>query len=287
MNNPLRVGGVPEHFNIPFYRAAERGSFADHDFDFSFTEYPGGTGQMLAALDQGELDVAVLLTEGVVTHIASGGDATILGTYVTSPLIWGVHVHADTPFERLEELRGESFAISRPRSGSHIMSYVLARDLGWDPQSEMRFEQVGDLSGARQALAQGRGTAFMWEKFTTKPLVDSGEWRRVGTCATPWAPFVIISRKGFATERQADLNALFTTLRALTAELHEQPEATIAEVVSRFGQRPDDARLWLEQTRWAEHPGIDLPELSRVIDTLTAVGVLQAPRPAEDFLFAR
>ena len=31
----------------------------------------------------------------------------------------------------------------------------------------------------------------MWEKFTTKPLVDSGEWRRVGECVTPWPCFVV------------------------------------------------------------------------------------------------
>ncbi|TXD37323.1 PhnD/SsuA/transferrin family substrate-binding protein [Lujinxingia vulgaris] len=287
MTQPLRVGGVPEHFNTPFYRAAERDLFADAPFDYSFTEYFGGTGQMLAALDAGELDVAVLLTEGVVTHIAKGGDATILGTYVTSPLVWGVHVHAEAPYASIEELRGQPFAISRPRSGSHIMAYVLAADHGWDPRSEMSFEQVGDLAGARTALAEGRGTAFMWEKFTTKPVVDSGEWRRVGTCATPWAPFVIVSRRDFARERADDLNTLFATLQTLTAEMTQEPEATIAEVVSRFGQRPEDAAAWLEQTTWAERPGIDQPDLSRVIDTLTDVGVLDAPLAPEEVLFPR
>jgi len=40
----LRVGGVPEHFNLPWQLAAERDVFSNHEIDLSWTMYAGGTG---------------------------------------------------------------------------------------------------------------------------------------------------------------------------------------------------------------------------------------------------
>ena len=59
----------------------------------------------------------------------------------------------------------------------------------------MKFEIVGNLTGAREALKNGTAEAFMWEKFTTKPIVDAGEFKRVGESYTPWPCFVIAGRE--------------------------------------------------------------------------------------------
>ncbi len=51
----LVVGGVPEHFNLP-WRVADGTSFwASCGVDVKWEEQPGGTGQMLAALASGDL----------------------------------------------------------------------------------------------------------------------------------------------------------------------------------------------------------------------------------------
>ena len=68
------------------------------------------------------------------------------------------------------------------------MALVAARQRGApDPE----FEVVGDLQGARKALKNKEADLFMWEKFTTKPLVDSGEWSRVAEVPTPWPCFSV------------------------------------------------------------------------------------------------
>ena len=66
----LRVGGVPEHFNAPWHTAAKAGLFAERGIDVRWTDFPGGTGAMAKALRDGELDVAILLTEGIVAAAA-------------------------------------------------------------------------------------------------------------------------------------------------------------------------------------------------------------------------
>ncbi len=51
------------------------------------------------------------------------------------------------------------------------MAYVNAKEQKWDPKS-LKFEVVNDLNGAIKALTEGSADYFMWEHFTTKPLVD-------------------------------------------------------------------------------------------------------------------
>ena len=74
MSVRLRVGGVPEHFNLPWKQAIAERAFDDLDVAVEFEDYPGGTGAMTAALAAGDLDAALLLTEGAVADILNGAD---------------------------------------------------------------------------------------------------------------------------------------------------------------------------------------------------------------------
>ena len=55
-------------------------------------------------------------------------------------------------FKQLSDLKGQRAAISRFGSGSHLMAYVNAMELGWDTRSDLEFEVVKDLDGAVEAL---------------------------------------------------------------------------------------------------------------------------------------
>ena len=69
MPSSLRLGGVPEHFNLPFHLLQE----ARSSVPFSWQDYPGGTGALCKALESNELDVATVLSEGIVAYNAHGG----------------------------------------------------------------------------------------------------------------------------------------------------------------------------------------------------------------------
>jgi hypothetical protein len=58
------------------------------------------------------------------------------------------------------------------------MSFVHAREQAGLPMI-LDFVVVGTLQGAIDALPSGQADVFFWEKFMTKPLVDSegsGAW---------------------------------------------------------------------------------------------------------------
>ena len=99
---------------------------------------------------------------------------------------------------------------------------VDAQQRGWQPD-RLKFEIVGDLEGARRALAKGSADVFMWEKFTTKHLVDHGEWRRVGEVRTR------AHRHARVHDRtRTAVHGCGTTVRVHRARVHNRTRCTLA-----------------------------------------------------------
>lgn len=268
----LTIGGVPEHFNLPWYLALEQGLFAQHNLHLTWTDYPGGTGAMAKDLRSGALDIAVLLTEGIVAAIANGNASKIVQVYVESPLIWGIHVPATSAFQAVEELQGQRYAVSRLGSGSHLMAFVDATQRGWDPLAQ-ELVLVGDLNGARAAFRQVRADAFMWEKFMTKPLVDNGEFRRVGETLTPWPCFVVAVRTEVLDQQLPAVQRILAIINQACRDFMANPRA-VDLVTQRFHLQPADAAAWFQSTRWATGGPVPEPVLQTVLDTLRRLQVV-------------
>jgi ABC-type nitrate/sulfonate/bicarbonate transport system substrate-binding protein len=193
----IRVGGVPEHFNFAWHIALKDKLFENSGIDLQWIDCPGGTGEMTHSLKNNKIDLAVVLTEGIVKSIFDGNQFKIIQTFVKSPLIWGIHVSSKSSFNKINQLKKTKAAISRIGSGSHLMAYVNAQQQGWDISKDLSFEIVKDLSGGIKALTNDSADYFLWEKFTTKRFVDEGILKRIGECPTPWPCFVIAARDSF------------------------------------------------------------------------------------------
>ncbi|MEL6973046.1 MAG: ABC transporter substrate-binding protein, partial [Bacteroidota bacterium] len=124
--NTIRIGGVPEHFNLPIHLAIEQGAFQQRGLEMEWTTFKGGTGQMTEALRNDTIDVCILLTEGIIKDIIAGNPSKIISNYVISPLIWGIHTAVDNPLSRHMDIYDKRYAISRFGSGSHLMAIVDA-----------------------------------------------------------------------------------------------------------------------------------------------------------------
>ena len=122
----IRIGGVPEHFNLPIHLAIEQKLFEQADIEIEWITYKGGTGQMTKALRANEVDVCILLTEGIIADIINGNPCKIISEYVTTPLIWGIHTSVQNKINREADIFDKKYAISRFGSGSHLMAIVHA-----------------------------------------------------------------------------------------------------------------------------------------------------------------
>jgi ABC-type nitrate/sulfonate/bicarbonate transport system substrate-binding protein len=274
------IAGVPEHFNLPWLQLAESGAL--EDLDIVWRDVPEGSGAMAAALRAGELDAAMLLTEGAVAGAALGG-FKIVSLYTASPLNWGIHVPASSDIRSAEDVRGRRYAISRRGSGSHLMAFVHAREQGWSTDA-LDFVVVGTLEGAIDAFASGKADVFFWEKFMTKPLVDSGRFRRVGEFVAPWPAFVVCASNA-ALAQHKPLGAAVTRALDAAAELAASPGAA-AVVAHRYALEPGDAREWLASTRWAPRIGISVGDLTPAVAQLAALGLIRPDVSARDLTAA-
>ena len=247
----VRIGGVPEHFNYAWYVGLKKNAFKAQGIDLRWVDCPGGTGQMTEALKRNSIDMAIVLTEGIIKAISDGISSKIVQTFVKSPLIWGVHVDTGSNYTKASELKNTQAAISRMGSGSHLMAYLQAQKLGWNTTRELHFKIIKNLEGGVKALRESEADYFLWEKYTTKPLVDSGVFRRIGECPTPWPCFVIAATDSFIENETFKLKSILETINPITKEFKNI--ADIDTILSkRYGQKREDVQAWLAQTEWSQ-----------------------------------
>lgn len=246
----IRIAGVPEHFNHPWHQCLANNVFAAAGIDLRWADVPEGTGKMCQMLRNGDTDIAVILTEGIVKDIVQGNPSKIVQVYVETPLIWGIHVDASSRYQTLDELENTTAAISRIGSGSQLMAYVNASNQGWDTK-QLRFATVNTIGGAVEALANGTADYFMWEHFMTKPLVDNGTFRRLADCPTPWPCFVIAVRDQILENDRETVKTILGIVNQQTAQFKQTPD--IVDTLSKkFNQKPEDISAWLDMTEWSQ-----------------------------------
>lgn len=248
----IKIAGVPEHFNLPWHLSIENGDFEKENIDLQWTDVPEGTGKMCQMLRDEETDIAVILTEGIVKDIIGGNPSKIVQIYVESPLIWGIHVAANSNYKTVSDLENKKVAISRLGSGSQLMAYVNADSQGWKTDN-LQFEIVNTIDGAVEALTNGTADYFMWERFMTKPLVDKGIFRRIAVCPTPWPCFVIAVRDEILENEPEIIAKILKIINKKTSEF--KGILNIDEILaSNYNQKIEDIQEWLSLTEWSKKP---------------------------------
>lgn len=281
----FRIAGVPEHFNLPWRQAIADDAFARVPLDVQFVEEPGGTGAMNAALRAREIEAALVLTEGAVLDILSGGNNRLVSVYVDSPLVWGIHVAASSNIHSTDDIGGKRIAISRYGSGSHLIAVVdaLQRGLAID---NSQFVVVGDLDGARRSLAAGESDVFLWERHMTQPLVDSGEFRRIGERAVPWPAFVVSVRNDVLETCGDDVRKVLDIVAGYAQRLKTGADSA-HRVSETYGIELRDAERWLSMVEWGRSNERPDDALQSVVQALVAQGAIPSSDVDLDDLWFR
>lgn len=266
----LRVAFVPEQVNLPFQMAEELGYFADEGIKVIQRIVPEGTGKLLSLLEDGEIDLALTVTDGFIAGKAKGRNVQLHGTYVSSPLVWAVVTAGQSTLSCMEDLKGlgrkVKFGVSRIGSGSHTMGVYAGSILGLHAR-DLEFVVANNLEGLKRGANNGDYDAFLWEVFTTKPFFDSGEVKQIGAVSTPWPAFSFVgplnpkipedaSEKGAGDRWIAsaeDVKSKFFPALERATQLFSAPtsqQVSSDRIVADFGHRKEDADLWLTRAKY-------------------------------------
>ena len=279
----INIGGVPEHFNLAWYLGLKNGEYKAKHINLRWHDYYGGTGAMCKALREGDIDIAVILTEGIIKDIIAGNKSKIVQTFVQTPLIWGVHVAEKSDYKTIMALKGTKAAISRYGSGSHLMAYINAKNNDWNLEKHLNFEVIKNLDGAVEGLTKGKADYFMWEKFTTKPLVDDGVFRRVGDCPSPWPCFVIAVREAFLETDENNVKTILDIVNRTTRDFKNIPMID-RMIANRYEQEIEDVREWLSLTEWSQEL-IDEKTIDNVQNQLLSLNIIPEKWNYQDFVY--
>ncbi|MGB0849623.1 MAG: hypothetical protein ACPGTP_00120 [Bacteroidia bacterium] len=275
----INIGGVPEHFNYPWHYGIKHGIFAKHGLEISWQDVKGGSGAMCSLLDSGELDVALVLTEGIIKHIHSGSSSRIIQQYVKSPLVWGVHSATKASFNA-DDLSTARFARSRVGSGSHLMAYVHAEQKGYDLNEE-NFRTVGNIDGALTAFDENKADILLWEKFMTQPYVTSQKVNRIGLCVSPWPCFMMVGSGPFVNDNSGVIEKLSLAIIEASDEVTKN-ENTVSEISEMYGLKEDQVAQWYSSVEWQTSPWISKKMISNVIATLNRISIINEPKSSSE-----
>lgn len=284
--NKIKVGGVPEHFNLPILLAKEAGFFQRAGIDLEWVDYPGGTGAMTKALRDNECDICILLTEGIIKDIINGNPSRIISGYVKSPLIWGIHTHNDGKESlKKSEIFKQKIAISRFGSGSHLMPLLHAL-LEGESIKENQFVVVDNINGGLKSLKSKESAIFYWEKYTTKPYVLKGDISRIGEFNSPW-PCFMIAATDLIIKKHPDLLDIFLRIIHLSCEAFMKNPDAPQMISDRYSIEIKDAQYWFHSTEWSVNSWVSDKILTSVLFALKEAHIVEQSADTKGLIWER
>lgn len=273
MKDKIKIGGVPEHFNYLFQLAQEEGLYDKYNVEVEFIIQKCGTGAMIKALKNNDLDVIIALTEGLTADICNGSDLKIFGTYVNSPLCWAASVGKNSSLNKISDLKGKCFGVSRYGSGSHLMAYVLAMQNNWNLKQDLKFDVIGDFEKLRNSVNNNTADVFLWETFTTKPYHDSKEVKRIGDIVTPWPAFMMASLKDTLDKKKNILDRVFKAVNE-AAVLFKNNKNMPSIIAEKYNLKKEDAEQWYNDVNIIAEKKVSKSSLDITINTLKNTGLI-------------
>ncbi|KAJ3479529.1 hypothetical protein NLI96_g8998 [Meripilus lineatus] len=270
-----RKNEVREHFSSPLLQYAAD----DGEKTFTLVECPSGTGQLISRLTNDEIDIAIALTDPLISGIAKGSEAyKLVGSYVTTPLNWAVTTGVSSRFKSISDLKDTTLGISRYGSGSQTMAYVMALQQGW-PTDGLKFQVNNDIHRLVASVNDDSTSAFMWEWFTTKPWVDSGEVRFIGSVPTPWPSWLIAAHptRAPADALRVFLQKLTTYVRNFDSE-EKRAHENVEFIKEKFGYPEEDIKAWLKTVGYPQDCAtIPRKVITDTLDVLIEAGFVTKP----------
>lgn len=163
-------------------------------------------------------------------------------------------------------------------SGSHVMACVLARQRGWPSP---RFAVCDDFAGLRNALAENKIHAFLWEHFTTRPYQLAGDLSFAGEVSTPWGCFCAVIANPPKMDTTIVRKVVSSALNKCRQFQQNSDEATIQAIQKISGMTSEDAKAWHSAVRYA-HPESDMSvsDLELARETVKSAGLIKQVRYA-------
>jgi ABC-type nitrate/sulfonate/bicarbonate transport system substrate-binding protein len=288
----LRFGQIPSTAravsSLYLYVAQKQGFFTRENIAVDVVQIPGGTGNMVAALDRGEVDVTQTATPYLIQAVQNGSPAVAIAGTAANPIY---SLIAKPQIQDFADLKGKLIGLSLPVDTiSMSMRKLLAlKGLG---AADYRVKELVGSPLRAACLKSGECDAVPLGQPDDLIAVKDG-YRRLGLSTEAVASFqfeVIAARRDFAETHGPALiglvSALADAFRFIRDPAHR--DDAVNAIVALTGASDGIARatlaLYLDPDRGVlpQHAEIDLGGLAQVIAFMGEGGTIKPPLPAPE-----
>jgi ABC-type nitrate/sulfonate/bicarbonate transport system substrate-binding protein len=288
----LRYGQIPSTVHsvsaLYLFIAQQRGFLAREDVKLELVPISGGTDKMIAALDQGAVDVTQTATPYLIRAALMGSDAVAIAGETANPIYSLIAKPQVTSFA---ELKGRVLGLSLPVDTISISIRKLLALKGLNDGDYSVKELVG-TPVRFDCLKRGECDAVPLGQ--PEDLIAMGQgYRRLGLSTEAVAAFqfqVVAARRAFA---QANKDAVVRFVRALGGAFRFIRDGAnrgeiVKAIVELTGSSEDIARatlaLYFEPDKGVvpKQAEIDLKGLAQVIAFMGEGGAIKPPLPAPE-----
>jgi ABC-type nitrate/sulfonate/bicarbonate transport system substrate-binding protein len=286
----LRFGQIPSTVHavssLYLFIAQRQGFFARENVSLDVVQIPGGTGNMIAALDRGEVDVTQTATPYLIQAVLAGSDAAAIAGTTANPIY---SLIAKPEIRTFAALEGKTVGLSLPIDTISISTRKLLALKGLHDGNYRVKELVG--SPARAAcLRSGECDAVPLGQPDDLIAVTEG-YRRLGLSTEAVSAFqfeVIAARRDFA-ESHAPAAIGFVSALADAFRFIRDPanrDAVAKAIVELTGTSDQIAgetlKLYFAPDRGVlpHKAEINLDGLAQVIAFMAEGGTIKPPLPA-------
>jgi NitT/TauT family transport system substrate-binding protein len=288
----LRYGQIPSTVHgvssLPRFIAERQGFFARENIALDVVQIPGGTGNMVAALDRNEIDVTQTATPYLIQAVLGGSQAVAIAGEIGNPVY---SLIAKRSIDNVAGLKGKVIGLSLPIDTISISTRKLLTLKGLSDGDYRVRELVGTPARA-DCLRSGECDAVPLGQPDDLVAVKDG-YRLLGSSADAVASFqfeVIAARRDYAEAHVPAIIGFVSALADAFRFIHDP--AHRAETIKAFTEltgAPDDiARatlaLYLDPDRGVlpKQAEIDFAGVAQVIAFMGQGGIIKNPLPAPE-----
>ncbi len=288
----LRFGQIPSTVHavssLYLYIAEKQELFARENIAVATVQIPGGTGNMVAALDRGEVDVTQTATPYLIQAVLAGSPAAAIVGTTANPIY---SLIAKPQIKNFADLKGKLIGLSLPVDTISISMRKLLALKGLS-DADYRVKELVGTPVRAACLKSGECDAVPLGQPDDLIAIKDG-YRRLGFSTEAVASFqfeVIAARRDFAQTHTPALigfvSALADAFRFIRDPAHRDDAAKA--IVALTGATDDIARatlnLYLDPDRGVmpRQAEIDLGGLAQVIAFMGEGGTIKPPLPAPE-----
>src|SRR5580704_6585692 len=288
----LRFGQIPSTARavsaLYLHVAQKQGFFARENVTVEIVQIPGGTGNMVAALDRGEVDVTQTATPYLIQAVLAGSPAVGIAGTTVNPIY---SLIAKPQIKDFADVKGKLIGLSLPVDTISISMRKLLALKGLD-QADYRVKELVGSPVRAACLKSGECDAVPLGQPDDLIAVKEG-YRRLGLSTEAVASFqfeVIAARRDFAQTHAPAIiglvSALADAFRFIRVPAHR--DDTVKAIIALTGASDEIARatlaLYFDPDRGVlpRHAEIDLDGLAQVIAFMGEGGTIKPPLPAPE-----